>query len=115
MPTTLQYLIIGFDTDPEKQDRIMEVINEEIATIIKDGPLSSDIEKERAAMLKDHEQDLRDNDWWQSVIFRYYRYGENYVEEYVPAVQAITGESVRKMLEEVVKANNRIEVVMLPE
>jgi zinc protease len=115
VPTTEQYLIIQFDTDPEKQERIMAVINEEIETILRDGPLANDIEKERASMLKDHEENLRDNDWWQSIIFRYYRYGENYLEEYVPAVQAITGESVRKALEQLVKANNRIEVVMLPE
>ena len=115
VPTTEQYLIIQFDTDPEKQERIMEVINEEIATILKDGPLPNDIEKERASMLKDYEEDLRDNDWWQSTLYRYCRYGENYVELYAPAVEAITGESVRAALEQLVKANNRIEVVMLPE
>ena len=115
VPTTEKYLIIQFDTDPEKQERIMEVINEEIETILRDGPLANDIEKERASMLKDHEQNLRDNDWWQSTLYRFYRYGENYIEQYVPAVQAITGESVRQALEQLVKANNRIEVVMLPE
>ena len=115
VPVTEQYLIIQFDTDPEKQERIMEVINEEIETILKNGPLPNDMEKERASMLKDYEEDLRDNDWWQSTLYRYYRYGENYVEQYAPAVEAITGESVRAALEQLVKANNRIEVVMLPE
>lgn len=115
VPTTEQYLIIQFDTDPEKQERIMEVINEEIATILRDGPLANDVNKEKASMLKDYEENLRDNDWWQSVIYRYYRYGENIVENYVKTVEGITQESVREALQSLVDANNRIEVVMLPE
>ena len=115
IPTTEEYLIIQFDTDPEKQDRIMEIINEEIQTILREGPLAGDVEKERASMLKDHEQNLRDNDWWQAVIYRYYRYGENVVDNYVKAVESISQESVRQTLQALVDANNRIEVVMLPE
>ena len=93
----------------------MEVINEEIETILRDGPLANDVEKEKASMLKDHEENLRDNDWWQSAIYRYYRYGENVPELYVRTVEGITQESVRQALQDLVKANNRIEVVMLPE
>lgn len=115
IPTTEEYLIIQFDTDPEKQDRIMEIINEEIQTILREGPLAGDVEKERASMLKEHEQNLRDNDWWQAVIYRYYRYGENVVDNYVKAVESISQESVRQTLQALVGANNRIEVVMLPE
>lgn len=115
VPITEQYLIIQFDTDPDKQDRIMQVINEEIETILRDAPLASDVEKERASMLKDYQENLRDNDWWQTALYRYYRYGENEVEQFVQAVEGITQESVREALQSLVDANRRIEVVMLPE
>lgn len=115
IPVNEQYLIIQFDTDPDKQERIMEVINEEIETILRDGPLANDVEKEKASMLKDHEENMRDNDWWQSVIYRFYRDGENVLERYVAAVEGITQESVRQALMTLVGANNRIELVMLPE
>ena len=115
VPTTEQYLIIQFDTDPDRQDRIMEVINEEIETILRDGPLASDVEKERASMLKDYQENIRDNDWWQSALYRYYRYGENVIEQFVQTVEAISQESVREALQSLVDANRRIEVVMLPE
>lgn len=115
IPVNEQYLIIQFDTDPDKQDRIMQVINEEIETILRDGPLANDVTKEKASMLKDFEENLRDNDWWQTIIYRFYRDGENVVEHYVAAVEGITQESVREALQTLVGANNRIEVVMLPE
>jgi len=115
VPVNEQYLIIQFDTDPEKQERIMQVINEEIETILRDGPLASDVDKEKASLLKDHEENLRDNEWWQTVIYRFCRDGENVVEHYVATVEGITQESVRKALQTIVRANNRIEVIMLPE
>jgi len=115
VPTNEQYLVIRFDTDPEKQERIMEIINEEIETILRDAPLAGDVDKEKASMLKDHEQNLRDNDWWQTAIYRYYRFGENLPEQYVQAVEGITQESIRQTLQALVDANTRIEVVMLPE
>jgi zinc protease len=115
IPVNEQYLIIQFDTDPEKQERIMQIINEEIETILRDGPLASDVDKEKASMLKDHEENLRDNDWWQGVIYRFYRDGENVLENYVSAVEGITQESVRETLQRLVSGNSRIEVVMLPE
>lgn len=115
IPVNEQYLIIQFDTDPEKQDRIMEVINEEIETILRDGPLAKDVDKEKASLLKDHEENLRDNEWWQTVIYRFCRDGENVVEHYVSAVEGITQESVRQALQTLVGAGNRIELVMLPE
>ena len=93
----------------------MEVINEEIQTILRNGPLASDIDKEKASMIKDHEQNLRDNDWWQSAIYRFYRYGENIKDEYISALQTVTQESVRKTLQALIDADTRIEVVMLPE
>lgn len=93
----------------------MEIIYEEIQTILRDGPLAKDVDKERKSMLKDHEEDLRDNSWWQSAIYRFCRDGENLVDNYVPAVEGITQESVRQALQTLVNANNRIELVMLPE
>ncbi len=115
IPVNEQYLIIQFDTDPDRQERIMEIIYEEIQTILRNGPLAKDVDKERKSMLKDHEEDLRDNSWWQSAIYRFCRDGENLVDNYVPAVEGITQESVRQALQTLVNANNRIELVMLPE
>ena len=115
VPVNEEYLIIQFDTDPDKQERIMQVINEEIETIMRDGALPSDVDKEKASMLKDHEENMRDNEWWQTVIYRFYRDGENVLEQYVAAVESITPETVQMTLITLVGANNRIELVMLPE
>ena len=104
-----------FDTDPKKQARLMEIIHEEVQTILRDGPRADDLQKEKESMLKDFAEDLEQNSFWRSTIYQYYMYGTNEIRDYKAAVEAITGESVQAMLKKLVAAGNVYEVVMFPE
>ena len=105
-----------FDTDPEKQEKLMGIIHEEVQTIIDNGPLATDLGKEKESMLKDYDENLEKNGYWlNTILYRYYIYGENYLTEYPEAVRALSAESVQAMLRKLVSAGNMFEVVMLPE
>jgi zinc protease len=108
-------LLMQFDTDPKKQARLMEIIHEEVQTIIANGPLASDLQKEKESMLKDYQEDLEKNTYWRQAMYMYYMYGDNNIRDYKAAVEAISAESVQKTLKELVKAGNMFEVVMFPE
>ena len=108
-------VLMQFDTDPEMQSRLMQIIHNEILTIVKDGPLAEDLQKVKENLLKQHEQDLEQNSWWSSVLRAYYENGINYISDYKTSVNAITAASVQKMLKEIVDQGNVIEVVMMPE
>ena len=115
LPQPRAGLIMQFDTDPKKQTRLMEIIHEEVHTIIDNGPLASDLQKEKESMLKDFQEDLEQNSYWRQALYMYYLYGINNIRDYRPAVQGITAESVQNMLKRLVKAENVFEVVMYPE
>lgn len=115
LPSPRAGLLMQFDTDPKKQERLMEIIHEEVNTIIKDGPLASDLQKEKESMLKDYQEDLEKNGWWRQSIYMYYMYGVNNIRDYKSAVEAITGETVQQTLKKLVEAGNIFEVVMFPE
>ena len=115
LPTPRAGLIMQFDTDPKKQARLMEIIHEEIQTIVENGPLASDLQKEKESMLKDFQEDLEKNTFWRSTLYMYYMYGINEVRDYKAAVEAITAETVQATLKELLKAGNMFEVVMFPE
>ena len=109
-------LIMSFDTDPLKQTKLMKIIHKEVKTIVQRGPLASDLQKEKASMLKDLEEDREKNQWWlNTVLYDYYRYGLNNLTDYQPAVEAITAKTVKATLKRLVKEKNVTEVVMLPE
>ena len=115
LPTPRAGLIMQFDTDPLKQARLMEIIHEEVQTIIDNGPLASDLQKEKESMLKDFQEDLEKNNYWRSELYMYYMYGVNNIRDYKAAVEGITAETVQATLKELVKAGNVFEVVMFPE
>lgn len=105
-----------FDTDPEKQEKLMGIIHEEINTIVENGPLATDLAKEKEILLKSFDENIERNNFWDAtILYRYYIDGVNYVDDYRAAVEAITGETIQNTLKAVVEQGNILEVVMLPE
>ena len=45
LPSPRAGLLMQFDTDPKKQERLMEIIHEEVQTIVANGPLASDLQR----------------------------------------------------------------------
>ena len=115
LPTPRAALLMQFDTDPKKQERLMEIIHEEVQTIIENGPLASDLQKEKESMLKDYQEDLEKNTYWRQALYMYYMYGDNNIRDYKAAVEAITAETVQATLKQLVSSGNMFEVVMFPE
>lgn len=114
MPVSRARLIMQFDTDPLKQEKLMGIIHEEVKTIVENGPLANDLAKEKQSMLKDFQEDLEKNGTWMDALYTYYMYGVNTIKEYQDAVNAITAETVQNTLRKLVEAGNVFEVVMTP-
>jgi zinc protease len=113
-PMDKAYLLMQFDTDPDKQVKLMNIIHEEVNTIVENGPLAKDLNKEKESMLKDFQEDLEKNSYWDSALYMYYMYNINYIADYKAAVENITAESVQNTLKKLVASGNMFEVVMLP-
>lgn len=113
-PVPRARLLMQFDTDPLKQAKLMSIIHEEVKTIAKDGPLATDLQKEKESMLKDYTENLEKNSYWGTVLYMYYMYGVNYITDYKKEVEALTEQSVQKTLQQLLKSGNMFEVVMFP-
>lgn len=115
-PQPTMLLLMNFDTDPDKQNHLLNIIYEEIETIIKDGPLANDLNKEKENLLKVYDQNIRENDYWMNtILMNYYNNkGLNYEKEYKKTVQSIDGKYIQKLLKEIYEQGNIVEVVMMP-
>ncbi len=58
-------LLMQFDTDPEKQAKLMSIIHDEVNQIVANGPRADDLQKVKENMLKKYTEDLAENGWWQ--------------------------------------------------
>lgn len=107
-------LMMQFDTDPQKQAKLMGIIHAEVAEIVANGPRPEDLQKVKENMLKKYSEDIAQNTWWSVAIERYYMDKLNMVADYKASVEALTPEAVQNALKNIVSQGNVIEVVMKP-
>ena len=107
-------LLMQFDCDNLKQDRLISIIYSEINEIIAKGPRADDFQKVKENMLKKYKEDIAQNNWWSSALERYYQDKLNLVSDYKTAVEAMTPESIQTTLKNIVSQGNVMEVVMKP-
>lgn len=114
LPVPEATLLMQFDTDPEKQEKLMGIIHAEVAEIVKNGPRPEDVQKVKENMLKKINEDLAENSWWESAIVRLYQDKLNLVTDYKASVDAINPLLIQETLKKVTEQGNVLEVVMLP-
>jgi zinc protease len=109
-------LTISFDTDPDKAEKLKGMIYAEIDKLIVEGVKTDDLEEAKKNILKVREENLRQNNYWKSVLTHYYKYNEILV---VPAavedvVMTITPEKVQSFAKTYLNKTSKIEIVMSP-
>ena len=113
IPTTTAKLIMQFDTDPEKQVKLMGIIHKEVMDIIANGPIMEDFNKIKESMLKEYEVNVTTNKYWMSALTRYYQYNFDSTD-FVDVLNSITPKDIQNTLKKLVAQGNVVEVVMLP-
>ena len=66
-------------------------------------------------MLKNHADQLKQNNYWISVIDMWRYKGVDLDKDYEKLVNAQTPESIAAFVKDVLKAGNHAEVIMMPE
>ena len=66
-------------------------------------------------MLKQADIDAKKNSYWINTITTYKEYGLDFYTDYKKTVEALTVDSVRDFLNQLLKSGNHVEVIMTPE
>jgi len=107
--TTLQ---IFFDTDPEKQEGLNEIILNELNQIAENGPKAEDLANIKESILKRHEEGRAYNSYWLSTIDSYHFNKIDYHTPYLPTVEKITPTNIQEFAKTLLEQGNHIEVIM---
>ncbi|MCD7930242.1 MAG: insulinase family protein [Tannerellaceae bacterium] len=111
-PKGQAYLQTFFDTDPEKQARMSEILHEELQRIVDEGPRIDDFNKTKENMLKRYAENQEENSYWLNALDLYYYRGYDAVTDYLKTLESITPSTVQSFLKELLDQQNRIEIVM---
>ena len=105
---------ISFDTNPEQAPKLRELAIKGLKELAENGP---ELEKFNMAIenFKKNIPETRiSNSYWMSNISEYLEHGYDYDAEYEAAVNSVTPEDVKAVLQAVLAQNNFIEITSAP-
>ncbi len=99
---------------PEKADTALQIMRDEVQALTK-GCDPDKLAKVKEYMIKNHADQLKQNNYWITTIDMWRYKGVNFDKDYEQLVNAQTPESIAAFVKELLKSGNRAEVVMMPE
>ncbi|HNY09209.1 MAG TPA: insulinase family protein, partial [Tenuifilaceae bacterium] len=106
---------IQFDTDPKLRDKLIGIVYAEIEKIKQNGPTPDDLNKTKEFLMKEYEQNQRENSYWSDAIRMKYEDGVDFSTEYLNVVKSTSVESLKDFAQKLFNQNNVVEVVMTSE
>ena len=98
---------------PEKADTAVMIMRDEVTTIAKTCDADK-LQKVKEYMLKNHGDQLKQNNYWVGQINNWRKWGVDFHTNYEQVVNAQTPESISAFAAELLKAGHHAEVIMLP-
>jgi len=99
---------------PEKGELAMQIIRDELVAMSKSCDADK-LTKVKEYLVKAHADRQKQNNYWISMIGDWRDYGIDMHSGYLDAVKALTPEAISAFASELLKAGNRVEVVMMPQ
>ncbi len=107
--------LFGFDTNVEQQAHLTNRAKEELMNIATNGVREADFNKVKEYMLKQYDNNQRENSYWMNVLVEH-TYGNNLNAEYKKALESITIDELNYFIRNILTdCNNIVEVVMSAE
>ena len=101
--------------NPDKSETAVRLLHEGIANMAK-AVDADQLAKAKEYMLKQIDVDAKKNSFWVNTITTFKDYGLDVYTDYKKVVEALTTDSVRDFLNNVIlKSGNHVEVIMTPE
>lgn len=111
-PKEQAYMQIVFDTDPDKCEKMVDIVLKEAEKVAAQGPKAEFLNKVKEFMIKKHKEDLKENGYWLNALNDYYYMNIDSVEGYEKAVEELTTAKIQKFLKQLLGQKNRTEVIM---
>jgi zinc protease len=96
-PTVRRNFRIGFGCDPDNVDKLRTAAFTEIKKIAQEGVTDEYLTKVREQLRREHETDLKENDWWLDQLHDAYYYGDDFGKQVDldAAVQRVTSTNIK--------------------
>ena len=105
---------VSFDTNPEMAERLAELAIKGLKDLAQNGPEADKFNMAIENFKKNIPETRLNNSYWMNNISEYLEHGYDYDAEYEAAVNSVTPEDVKAVLQAVLAQNNLIEITSAP-
>ena len=104
-----------FTTNVEQAELLSQIAIDELKKFAENGPTQEYFNMAIENLKKNLPEQRISNSYWLSAMNHYYEYGVDYDKEYEAAINSVTPEDIKKLLQAVLAENNFIEVTLAPQ
>jgi len=108
-------LKISFRTAPDKYKQLIPIVYSEFEKISESGPSIESLRKIKNYLLKQYEENIRSNEYWDYVLYNELYTKTDFDHNYKQMVNQISVQDIRDFAKELLKQKRRIEVTMTSE
>ena len=105
---------VYFDTNPEQAPKLRELAIKDLKDLAENGPDADKFNMAIENFKKNLPESRISNSYWMGNLSQYYDYGIDYDAEYEDAVNSVTPEDVKAVLQAILAQNNLIEITSAP-
>jgi zinc protease len=104
-----------FTTNAEQAELLSQIAIDELKKFAQNGPTQEQFNMAIENLKKNLPEKRISNSYWVSALNHYYEYGVDYDKECEAAINTITPEDIKNILQAVLAQNNFIEVTLAPQ
>lgn len=104
-----------FSTNPESLEKLTKISVDELNKFAENGPTEEQFTMAVENLKKNLPEQRINNGYWQNALNHYYEYGEDYDKLYEEAINSLTAEDIKNVLQAVIKDGNYIKVALTAE
>ena len=104
-----------FTTNVEQAELLSQIAIDELKKFAEHGPTQEQFNMAMENIKKNLPEQRISNGYWLSALNHYYEYGVDYDKEYEAAINSVTPEDIKNILQAILAENNFIEVTLTPQ
>ena len=106
-PVVRRNLLVQFQTDPTKAEKLNGLVFKGLEGIAADGPSQEHFDKTIANLKKSHAENLRKNNYWLTKLSQYFADGLDFVTPYDATLERVRPQDVQQLVKEFTMTKDR--------
>jgi zinc protease len=113
-PSAVFSLRISFDCNPEKDDKLLDIVYKELDIIAKNDVSDKDLSDIKEDLIKSNQQNIRSNSYWISTIVEQLKTSDKFLSssQYETLIKSISIKDIKKYASQVLPQADKVQVLM---